>query len=59
MPLLTPTAAAIFLAVICFRNSRTIAVHCPCGYCLAGLAPIDGVVTCPECGHVQSPLKSA
>lgn len=58
LPLLTPTAAAILLAVICFHNPRTIAAHCPCGYSLAGLAPINGVLTCPECGHAQSPPPS-
>ncbi|MFO0835966.1 MAG: hypothetical protein U0638_13425 [Phycisphaerales bacterium] len=60
IPVLPP--ALLVLAsggIFYFKSSRARSGFCLCGYSLAGLAPIDGVVTCPECGATHKPPPCA
>lgn len=59
VPLWIPPAAIFLFGLLFIRFSHPRPGRCSCGYSLAGLAPINGVVTCPECGRAQSQSHSA
>lgn len=55
IPMLPLSATFLGIGLCILWRNRSIHGRCSCGYALAGLAPANNLIMCPECGttHVQ------